>query len=66
VENSFTIQGIELLNAAQAFEFRRPLKSSPILEEIVGAYRQKVNFVNDDTYLHPLMAESIKFVKEKF
>jgi histidine ammonia-lyase len=32
VENCFTIQGIELLNAAQAFEFRRPLKSTPILE----------------------------------
>jgi histidine ammonia-lyase len=66
VENCFTIQGIELLNAAQAFEFRRPLKSSPILEEVFAAYRQKVNFVNDDIYLHPLMMESIKFVKEKF
>lgn len=66
VENCFTIQGIELLNAAQAIEFRRPLKSSPILEEVVESYRQKVNFVNDDTYLHPLMMESIKFVKEKF
>lgn len=66
VENCFTIQGIELLNAAQAFEFRRPLKSSPILEEVFTNYRQKVNFVNDDIYLHPLMMESIKFVKEKF
>lgn len=66
VENCFTIQGIELLNAAQAFEFRRPLKSSSILEEMFVSYRQKVNFVNDDTYLHPLMMESVKFVKEKF
>jgi histidine ammonia-lyase len=66
IENCFTIQGIELLYAAQAFEFRRPLKSSPILEEVFGQYRQKVNFVNDDTYLHPMMVESIKFVKEKF
>jgi len=66
VENCFTIQGIELLNAAQAFEFRRPLKSSAILEEVFATYRQKVNFVNDDIYLHPLMMESIKFVKEKF
>lgn len=66
VENCFTIQGIELLNAVQAFEFRRPLKSSKVLEELFTAYRQKVNFVNDDTYLHPLMMESVKFVKEKF
>lgn len=66
VENCFTIQGIELLNASQAIEFRRPLKSSKVIEELFDAYRQKVNFVNDDTYLHPLMMESIKFVKEKF
>jgi histidine ammonia-lyase len=66
VENCYTIQGIELLNAAQAVEFRRPLKTSPILKEVFESYRQKVNFVNDDTYLHPLMMESIKFVKEKF
>jgi len=66
VENCFTIQGIELLNAAQAVEFRRPLKSSKVIEELFDAYRQKVNFVNDDIYLHPLMKESIKFVKEKF
>ncbi len=63
VENCFTIQGIELLNAAQGFEFRRPLKSSPRIEELFANYRKVVNFVNDDEYLHPLMIESTNFVK---
>lgn len=65
VENCFTIQGIELLNAAQALEFRRPLKSSPIAEKIVADFRLNVNFVHNDEYLQPLILESIKFVKHK-
>jgi histidine ammonia-lyase len=65
VENCFTIQGIELLNAAQALEFRRPLKSSPIVEKIVADFRLNVNFVHNDEYLQPLIMESIKFIKYK-
>lgn len=65
VENCFTIQGIELLNAAQAFEFRRPLKSSTSIEKTVSDFRQTVRFVNNDEYLHPLINESIKFAKQK-
>lgn len=66
VENCFTIQGIELLNAAQAFEFRRPLKSSEKLEKVYNEYRQNVTFVKNDVFLQPLISESIKFVKQKF
>lgn len=64
VENCFTIQGIELLNAAQAFEFRRPLKSSDKIEKLYSDYREHVAFVENDSYLHPLIAESIKFTKQ--
>lgn len=64
VENCFTIQGIELLNAAQAFEFRRPLKSSDAIEKLYTDYREHVAFVENDSYLHPLIAESIKFTKQ--
>jgi len=64
VENCFTIQGIELLNAAQALEFRRPLKSSDKIEKLYSEFRTKVNFVQNDEYLHPLIAESIKFTKQ--
>ncbi len=65
IENCFSLQGIELLNASQAFEFRKPLKSSEIIEKTMIDYRLHVNFVKEDCYLQPLIMESIKFVKEK-
>ena len=52
VNNVHTILAIELLNAAQALEFRRPLKSSPILEEFVASYRKVVNFVDVDQVMY--------------
>ena len=63
IENCFTIQGIELLHAAQALEFRRPLRSGSKQEAIVKAYRKVVPFVEKDCYLHPLMEASKHFVK---
>jgi len=63
VENCFSIQGIELLNAAQAFEFRRPLNSSVPLEKLFTSYRKVVPFVKVDVYLQPLMKASEQFVK---
>lgn len=62
VQNCLTIQGIELLNAAQAFEFRRPLRSSNIIEKLVFDFRKKVPFTENDIYLHALIQESTKFV----
>ena len=63
IENCFAIQGIELLHAAQALEFRRPLRSGSKQEAIVEAYRKVVPFVEKDCYLHPLMEASKHFVK---
>lgn len=65
LDNLHTIQGIELMNAAQAIEFRRPLKTSESLEKILLEYRKVVPFVKEDCYLHPLIANSKKFVTEK-
>ncbi len=63
VDNCFAIQGIELMHAAQAIEFRRPLKTSPILENLITNYRKSVPFVEVDVYLHPLIEASKLFVK---
>jgi histidine ammonia-lyase len=63
IENCFSIQGIELLNAAQALEFRRPLKSSIEIEKLFEAFRENVSFVSEDCYQHPLMKKSVNFVK---
>ncbi len=66
IDNCFAIQGIELMHACQAIEFRRPLKTSPQLELIINAYREHVPFVTEDGYLHPLLKSSEKFVKHHF
>lgn len=63
IQNCYAIQGIELLNAAQAFEFRRPLKSSPVIEQLMKDFREKVPFVEVDVYSHPLMKASEEFVR---
>lgn len=62
VENCYSIQGIELLNAAQAMDFRTE-KSSPRIEKLRADYRKEVAFVNEDEYLHPLIKKSTYFVR---
>lgn len=64
VENVEKLLGIELFNAAQALEFRRPLKSSPLLEQIVEQYREVVPFITNDTVMYDKMQYSMDFVQE--
>lgn len=64
VENLERILAIELFNAAQALEFRRPFKSSPFLEKFVEKYREKVSFVQEDKIMHKEIMKSIEFVQE--
>lgn len=63
VENVEKILAIELLNAAQALEFRRPLKSSEFIEEFISQYRRHVPFVENDPIMYKLMHESREFVR---
>ena len=65
VDNVETVLAIELFNAAQALEFRRPLRSSPLLERIFADYRKAVPFIDNDTYMHPLIEKSVEFLREK-
>jgi histidine ammonia-lyase len=64
LENVEKLLAIELFNAAQALEFRRPLKSSPIIEQIIEQYRQHIPFVDNDTVLYDKMQYSVDFVQE--
>lgn len=64
VNNLEKILAIELYNATQALEFRRPAKSSPMVEGIVAAYRQRVPFVSEDRVMQPDMMESVEFIRE--
>ena len=63
VFNTERVLAIELFNAAQALDFRRPLKSSPAVEAIHAAYRKVVPFIVDDEVMYPHIAHSIEFLK---
>ena len=63
VENTERVLAIELFNAAQALEFRRPLRSSWAIEKIFAAYRKHVPFIDDDRYMHPLIEKSVEFIR---
>lgn len=65
LDNVEEVLGIELLNAVQALEFRRPAKTSPVLESIINDYRSQVPFVDNDSYLHPLIEKSVLFLRNE-
>ena len=62
MENVERILAIELMNAAQAIEFRRPLQSSTFIELFLKSYRQEVSFVNEDRILHYDLIKSVAFL----
>ena len=65
LDNVEEVLGIELLNAVQALEFRCPAKTSPVLEDIINDYRSQVPFVDNDSYLHPLIEKSVLFLRNE-
>ena len=65
VGNTRRVLAIELFNAAQAFEFRRPLRTSPLLERLLADYRLKVPFIIDDTVMYPHIESSVEFLSHE-
>lgn len=63
VLNVERVLAIELFNAAQALEFRRPLKSSPAVEAIFENYRKVVPFIVNDEVMYPHIQHSIEFLR---
>ena len=52
LNNLKSLLAIELLTAAQAFEFRRPAKSTPIIESIMTDVRDKIAMLEEDRLMH--------------
>lgn len=63
VLNTERVLAIELMNAAQALEFRRPARTSAFLECLVEKYRAVVPFVDNDTVMYPHIESSIQFLR---
>lgn len=62
MENLERILAIELLNASQAIEYRRPLKSSEFIEQFLKSYRTEVPFIGEDRILHYDIEKSVTFL----
>ena len=63
MENVERILAIELMNASQALEYRRPLQSSEFLESFVKSYREEVPLVTEDRILHYDIENSVAFLE---
>lgn len=64
MENLERILAIELYNAAQAIEFRRPARTSAYLENFLGGFREKVSFVEDDKVMYSEIEASVSYLRE--
>lgn len=62
VENTKTVLAIEWLMAAQAFAFRRPVKTSPVLEKRLNDWAELTPFFEEDTFLQPYMQSARQFL----
>jgi histidine ammonia-lyase len=63
IDNVERVLAIELFNAAQAIEFRKPLKTSPYLSEFLVQYRLHVESVQNDKVMFPEIEKSVQFLR---
>lgn len=65
IGNVEKILAIELLTAAQAFEFRKPLKSGIYLDEVHNAIREQVAFAAKDRVFADDIEKGIEMIRNK-
>jgi len=65
MQNLEKLLAIELLNAAQAIEFRRPGRTSPMLEKLVDSLRKEVDFISDDKIMYKEIDSVLQFIQHQ-
>jgi len=63
-DNAARVVAIELLAAAQAIEFHRPLRSSPPLEEVLRRIRAEVPAWSEDRFFAPDLEAAFRLVRD--
>ncbi len=63
LKNLEKIQAIELLCASQALEFVRPLKTSPVLEEVYARVRQEIPHFEKDEIFSEAINKAIAIIQ---
>jgi len=65
IKNVEKILAIELLTAAQAFEYRKPLKSGPLLEQVHTTLRDYVSFASQDRVFADDIETTLALIRNK-
>lgn len=63
-ENLEKILAIELLSASQAIEFRRPLRSSGYIEDVLSGFRKDIPFVDNDRVMYTEIEKAAEFIRK--
>lgn len=63
INNLYSILAIELITASQAMMFRRPLRTSPDLEDLMNNFRSVVPFIEDDRMFYEDLQKAEQFLK---
>lgn len=63
IDNLRRVLAIELICAAQALDFRRPLESSAAVEAFHAGFRELVPFVEVDTPMSPIIETAVDFLR---
>ena len=63
MDNLDHILAIELMNAAQGMEFRRPARTSPVLEKFLRDFRKEVPFIADDIVMYTEIHRTVAFLR---
>ncbi len=62
--NTERVLAIELFNAAQALDFRLPLRSSPAICKVHQEFRRRVPFILNDELMYPHIEQAVQFLRE--
>lgn len=64
IDNLEQILAVELVTAAQAFDFRRPMKSGPILEACHDLVRKYIHHADEDRVFSEDIAQAHRLIKD--
>ncbi len=65
IDNVEKILAIEMLTAAQAFEFRKPLRSGIILDEVHKVIRSRITFAEKDRIFSDDIEKGIEMIRDQ-
>ena len=65
IRNLEKILAIELLCAAQAFDFRRPLRSSDLLEQVHQLVRERISFAKEDRIFSQDVKKAHQMIRDR-